>query len=78
MRKSQLIAGELTDLSRGVNVDMSSEAVARRLENLDELSEFAQQLATATALVHGFQPSYNKASKSDLKSTAHPFYSGAQ
>ena len=52
MKSSQPISNELKDQSRGVGVDMSPEAVARRLEIVDELREFAKELMSAK----GFGP----------------------
>jgi hypothetical protein len=47
---SQLTSGEYKDLSRGIGIDMSPEAVTRRLDIVDELREFAEELANAKRL----------------------------
>lgn len=47
MKSSQPIPNEFKDQSRGVGVDMSPEAIARRLEIVDELREFAKELMSA-------------------------------
>jgi hypothetical protein len=41
---------EQKDLSRGASIDMSSEAVTRRLDLVDELRELAAELASAKRL----------------------------
>lgn len=47
---SQLTPNARKDLSRGVGLDMSPEAVARRIDIVDELREFAEELANAKRL----------------------------
>ncbi|MDX1926808.1 MAG: hypothetical protein SFV81_09830 [Pirellulaceae bacterium] len=47
---SQLLASERKDLSRGMGIDMSPEAVARRFDLVDELRELAEELANAKRL----------------------------
>ncbi len=47
MKSSQPKPNELKDQSRGIGVDISPEAIARRLEIVDELREFARELMSA-------------------------------
>lgn len=47
---SQLTPSASKDLSRGIGVDMSPEAVTRRIDIVDELREFAEELANAKRL----------------------------
>lgn len=56
---AQIAATASKDLSRGMNVNMSPEAVTRRLDIVDELRELAQELANAKRLgpVNSVQPS---------------------
>ena len=47
---SQLTPSARKDLSRGIGIDMSPEAVTRRIDIVDELREFAEELANAKRL----------------------------
>ena len=47
---SQLSPRERKDLSRGIGIDMSREAVTRRIDLVDELRELAGELANAKRL----------------------------
>ena len=47
---SQLTPSARKDLSRGISIDMSPEAVTRRIDIVDELREFAEELANAKRL----------------------------
>lgn len=47
---SQLSPRERKDFSRGIGIDMSREAVTRRIDLVDELRELAEELANAKRL----------------------------
>jgi len=55
---------EQKDLTRGMGVDMSSEAVTSRIDIVDELRELAQELASARRLgpIKSVQPPSEHAS----------------
>jgi hypothetical protein len=58
---THLSSKEQKDTSRGIGVDMSSEAVTCRIEIVDELRDLAQELAVARRLgpINSVQPPLN-------------------
>ncbi len=58
---THLSSKEQKDISRGIGVHMSSEAVTCRIEIVDELRDLAQELAVARRLgpINSVQPPLN-------------------
>ncbi len=59
LNATRISSAERKDMSRGLGLDMSSEAVTGRLDIVDELRELALELANAKRLgpVNSVQPS---------------------